>query len=56
MHENKYAMQITSGLGVLPQASFRPVFIIIIIVLFIYFFSGLTFLGLVSKTFFSRAW
>jgi len=24
MHENKYAMQITSGLGVLPQASFWP--------------------------------
>ena len=24
MHENKYVMQITSGLGVLPQASFWP--------------------------------
>jgi hypothetical protein len=52
MHENKYAMQITSGLGVLPQASFWLVFIIIIVL----FFLGLTFLGLVSKTFFSRAW
>jgi len=34
MHENKYAMQITSGLGVLPQASFWPVFIIIIVLFF----------------------